>query len=447
VGTQRDNPAIASAWARGQIRQIEDRYASGDGDRAALERAIVALSLEHHVLSRFTAYVAVDRSQAANRGGALHQVVQPVEMPQGWIGYEALGAARVECLSAPPESALHLGKVAGSLGIWARLALDRGRVECLREVGPEWEVNMTTATGDMMADARGIEDSRFSGEVRPRAGTLPDRLDVGEEIASGAMGRIYKAVDRTDGNPVLVKIVPHTHLNSERFARWQQQNELITQLNHPALCPALDMGSSADSFWLIMPYFPGQTLRKRLRSAGRIPFRQAAELVAELAEALQLAHDRGLVQGDLKSERIFLGADGQVRLLDFGELPLRTTDAGPGTLVGTPAYMAPERIQGEAGVCDSQAEVYSLGVVFYEMLTRELPFSGRSIADIFRAIRNEDPKRPRRLDRSIPAALEAICLKAMAKDRNVRYATAGELAAALRGFLAPARRKGFWKAK
>jgi serine/threonine-protein kinase len=169
--------------------------------------------------------------------------------------------------------------------------------------------------------------------------------------------------------------------------------------------------------------------------------------VAELAEALQLAHDRGLVQGDLKSERIFLGADGQVRLLDFGELPLRTTDAGPGTLVGTPGYMAPERFRGEAGVCDSQAEVYSLGVVFYEMLTGALPFGGSSIAEIFTAIRRKDPKRPRRLVRSIPSALEAICLKAMAKDRNVRYAAAGELAAALRGFLAPARRKGFWKAK
>jgi Ca-activated chloride channel family protein len=435
AGAQRDNPAIASAWARGQIRQIEDRYASGDGDRAALERAIVALSLEHHVLSRFTAYVAVDRSQTVNRDRALHQVVQPVERPQGWVGFAALGEGAVAWFSARETYFL------------ADHSLGKGRIPRRRKAPLASQVNRTTAACYMLEYAPEIAGSMLSEKAGPPAGTLPDRLEVGEEIASGAMGRIYRAVDRTVGRPVCVKVVPRTHLNAERIARWQQENDLIALLNHPALCPAFDMGSSPDWYWLIMPYFPGQTLRERLRSAGRIPFREAAELVAELAEALQLAHEKGLVHGDLKPEHILLGEDGQVRLSEFGELSLRTRDTGPGTLVGTPAYVAPERIRGEAGIGDSQAEVYNLGVVFYEMLTGELPFGGRSVAEIFNAIRSKDPKRPRRLERSIPSALEAICLKAMAKDRNVRYATAGELAAALRGFLAPARRKGFWKAK
>ncbi len=229
------------------------------------------------------------------------------------------------------------------------------------------------------------------------------------------------------------------------FAQWRHVNDVLAQLGHPVFLPALDMGYSGDSFWQIVPVVAGQNLSQRLHSVGPIQGRDAAALVAELSEALQLAHAQGLVHGDLKPGHILLGDDGQIHVVDFGELPLRAADSRPESMVGTPAYMAPERVRGEDGPVDPQCEVYALGVILYEMITGLLPFAGASIAEVFAAILKNAPKPPRKVVRSIPAALESICLKAIAKDRAVRYATAGEFAAALRGFLAPARRKGFWK--
>ncbi len=447
--TARDNPAIAQAWARGQIRQVEDRYAAGDGDRAALERAIVALSLKYQVLSRFTAYVAVDRSQTVNRGGALHQVVQPVELPEGWAPPMALSEGFVGSIAASPSLGkrfLYLGASSGgALQRYLRLTTpaappvigrggdDSEPVDAIA-CSPSVEDSTLFCIGRSQKDVSGLQDS------------IPDRFQIGDVAALGAMGRIYKAHDRLEGKPVLVKVIPRDRFGPEVFARWQRENEVLARLGHPAFGPALGMGYSDDSFWLIMPFFAGETLREWLRSAGRIAFREAAMLVAELAEALQLAHEQGLVHGDLKPEHILLGEDGQTRVFDFGELPLRATDGRALSLSGTPAYMAPERCRGEVGLGDTQSEVYALGVILYEITTGVLPFTG-SIAEIFARKQKDEPRPPRRLVRSIPVALETVCLKAMARDRTARYATAGELAAALRGFLAAAERKGFWKAK
>ncbi len=451
AATERENPAIASAWARGQVRQLEDRFAAGDGSRDKLERAIVDLSLKFHVLCRFTAYVAVDRSRTVNRGGALHQVVQPVEMPEGWQAPEALSAGSLA--SSPATSLqgtrfLFLGARSDS-GLRREVAL---KVSALPSAPPERKRGITEPVAE--SDRSSLEDStlglRMSAPPDPRSeidGAFPDRFEIGDVAAHGAMGRIYSARDRVDGRPVLVKFIPRDRFGPEVFAQWQRDNEVLARLGHPVFGPALDMGFSGDSFWLIVPYFPGKTLRERLRSAGRMPFREAAALVADLAEALQLAHEQGLVHGDLKPDYIHLGEDGQVRLVDFGELPLRSSDGRRVQLSGTPAYMAPERCRGEVGLSDTPSEVYALGVILYEIMTGALPFTG-SIAEIFARKERDEPKPPRRLLRSIPAALEAICLKAMARERTGRYGTAGELAAALRAFLTtPARRKSFWKAK
>jgi Ca-activated chloride channel homolog len=429
----RENPAIASAWARGQIRQIEDRYAAGDGDRATLERAIVALSLKFQVLSRFTAYVAVDRSQTVNRGGELHQIVQPVEMPDGWQGSKEMISSGVACYTA-----------AASVQ------------DCLLMMDLAPPPPRASRQRFVVARAERIDRSVYLKVEPPApADAIPcvpspaaysDRFELGGVVAEGAMGRIYKGLDRVDGKPVLVKVIPREHFRPDLFAQWRHVQETLTRLGHPVFLPAIDMGYSGDSFWHIMPLVAGRTLSERLRSAGRIPFREAAGLVAELAEALHLVHEQWLAHGDLKPDCIFLGADGQTRLLDFGELPLSATNVGFGQLCGTPAYLAPERVRGGA-LGDRRSEVYALGVILYEIMTGALPYTGARLPELLHMILNDDPKRPRQHVRSIPAALEAICLKAIAKDPAVRYSTAGELAAALRGFLAPARRKGFWKAK
>ncbi len=260
------------------------------------------------------------------------------------------------------------------------------------------------------------------------------------------MGRVWEAHNTVIGRSVALKVGPAAPIQPDVYDRLRREVEVLASLGHPAIVPAIDMGFSGDSFWLIMPLIDGQTLREKLQSAGRLPFREAATLVAELAEAVHLAHEQGLVHGDLKPEHIHLGADGQARLLGFGEFPLQTANSVPGRFVGTPAYSAPERVRGELAICDAQAEVYALGVILYEIMTGVLPFAGATVAEVFARITNDEPKRPRRLVRSIPVALESICLKAIARDRAVRYGTAGELAAALREFLTPSRRTSFWTA-
>ncbi len=222
AATERENPAIASAWARGQIRQLEDRYASGDGSPDKLERAIVDLSLKFHVLSRFTAYLAVDRSHMVNRGGALHQVVQPVEMPAGWEVAEMLCAAVVG--QSPKESGIEQGfPVPGStidIGVTSRC---RSQGQRTAPASPERKRELTERMAESHTSS--LEDSTISpcmsAPPEPSLGmdgTFPDRFQIGDVAAHGAMGRIYKGHDRAEGRPVLVKLIPRNRFASEVFA-------------------------------------------------------------------------------------------------------------------------------------------------------------------------------------------------------------------------------------
>jgi Ca-activated chloride channel family protein len=441
AGTLRDNPAIASAWARGQIRQIEDQYAAGDGDRATLERTIVDLSLKYLVLCRFTAYVAVDRSQTVNQSSSLHRVTQPVEMPAGW------GAAGGLIASRKSVGATR-GRRRASLELGAPAYMAPESVERLYEAGVSRHESIEMCqSGTLAGTVLGGRGVKTCSDGTPSPDLLPDKLEIQGIAAEGGMGKIYNAFDRERGIAVRVRVSNCEPAGQEVLDRFRTEAEALKQLNHPAITPALEMGGSGGSCWIVNPAIKGQTLAARLRASGPFPFRDAAMLIAELAEALQLAHQNGLIHGDIKPDRILLGDDGQARLLEFAEPPSDTGDPSLVGVVGTAAYMSPEQVHGTAGHFDPPSDVYSLGIVLYQILTGQLPFSGDRIIELLRKIIGEEPKPPRRILRSIPAALEVICLKAIAKDRANRYGTAGELAAALRGFLAPARRKWFWRAK
>jgi Ca-activated chloride channel homolog len=348
----RDNPALAAGWARGQIRQLEDRYAAGDADRTSLERAIVAVSLKFQVLCRFTAYVAIDRSQAVNKDGKLHRITQPVEQPEGWDEDDVL---RVEdCMAAGSAPRSMLGQM-----------MYRAPARCAG----------FTATG-------------------------PGTYCAPEPVPPPAAG----AVDR-----------------------------------------AADVVSADGRTGITRPLDGGHTLEEQLRRSGRMQPRDAAALVAELAEALQLAHDRGLVHGDIKPANILLADDGRPRILGMDQELVRRDGQHQNDNPGNPWHFPPEVIRGDGNAGDPRVDVYGLGLVLYVALTNQRPYRDQPVIKLLEEILKVTPKSPRRIVRSIPAALEGICLKAMAKNPADRYATAAELAAALRNFLAPRPRVGFWK--
>ncbi len=255
------------------------------------------------------------------------------------------------------------------------------------------------------------------------------KFELIEEVGRGAFGTVYRALDTTLERIVAVK-VPRSGqlLTGEDEARFVREARSAAQLHHAGIVPVFEVGRTEFFTFIVSEFVHGVTLSDAL-TARRFSFRESAELVVRTAAALQHAHDQGIVHRDLKPSNIMLTSDGTPRVMDFG---LAKRDTGESTVtmdgevLGTPAYMSPEQACGHGHLADARADVYSLGVILYELLTGELPFRGNSRM-LLHQVLNDSPRAPRCLNDEIPRDLETICLRAMAKEPSRRYATATHL--------------------
>jgi len=274
-------------------------------------------------------------------------------------------------------------------------------------------------------------------ETMRASGTQFGKYRLLQMIGQGGMGVVYKARHGSLDRLVALKILRSQHQRPEDLKRFENEARAAAQLVHPGIARIHDVGEADGQHYLAQELIDGVGL-ERMIADGRLEPRRSIEIVASLAEAVDYAHERGVIHRDLKPSNVLIDAQGLPRLTDFG-LARRMEGQGltqTGQVLGTPAYMAPEQVSGERGAIGKATDVHGLGAILYELLAGDAPFRGESIANALHRVLNENPVSPSELFPDVPESFSQVCLRCLAKKPADRYPTAGELALDCRQLLA-----------
>ena len=264
---------------------------------------------------------------------------------------------------------------------------------------------------------------------------LDDRYEIIELIGSG-MANVYKALCHRLNRYDAVKIMrDETAANTELRRRFCAESQAVAMLSHPNIVSVYDVSHSDDVEYIVMELIEGITLKQYLQKKSVLEPAEVLDFTIQIAKALEHAHSKGIIHRDIKPQNIMLLKDGMIKVADFGIASLESDiEENNGEAVGSVHYIAPEQARGQAP--DARSDIYSLGIVMYEMLTGKLPYIGASDVEVAVKHMNTDPVSPRELVPDIPEELERICLKAMNSDMDKRYQTASELLADLEQYKA-----------
>jgi eukaryotic-like serine/threonine-protein kinase len=253
------------------------------------------------------------------------------------------------------------------------------------------------------------------------------RYEILEIIGTGAHGRVARAHDPMIGRLVAIKLFPKELAKGEARQRFLQEARVVGQLSHPSIITLHDMGidEATQTPYLVMEFLDGQPL-DRILEKGSIPISKACAWAAEVACALGVAHRKGVIHGDVKPANMLITDGGRVKLMDFGMARLASRDTGASPLLGTPAYWCPEQIMGKPQ--DARSDLFSLGVVLYEMVVGKRPFDADSLQGICGRVLSSTPLPPSHANPSVPTGFDALVARCLAKDPSARYATAESLA-------------------
>jgi hypothetical protein len=287
--------------------------------------------------------------------------------------------------------------------------------------------------------------------ARPAPLPVIDGYEIGELLGRGGMGVVFLALHKKLKRPVALKIVVSgAHAGADERARFRTESEAVARLNHPGIVQIYEVGDQAGCPYLALELVSGGSLAEQLDGTP-MPPRRAAELLLNLARAVQHAHEHGIVHRDLKPANVLLTETGVAKIADFGLAKLLDVEQGQtqtGAVLGSPSYMAPEQAAGKVRAIGPATDVYALGAILYEMLTGRPPFVGESFLETLDQVRSHNPAPPQVLQPKVSGDLAVICMKCLEKNPAERYASAAALAhdldLFLRGEAIAARKKTLW---